>query len=76
MMELTSGVAVRRGFDRSSRARRPLRLEIRRRAARRGSSGVREFVTEVLFGDSEAVLLPRSAEPVLADGLAVVEPAG
>ncbi len=73
-MELSSGVLVRRGFDRSSRARRPLRLEIRRRAARRGSAGVREFVTEVLFGDSEAVLVPRGAAPVVADGMAVVEP--
>ncbi len=76
MMELTSGVLVRRGFDRSSRARRPLRLEIRRRAARRGSTGVRGFVTEVLFGETEAVLVPRGVEPVFADGLAVVEPRG
>jgi hypothetical protein len=76
MMELTSGVLVRRAVDRSSRSRRPLRLEIRRRAARRGPAGVREFVTEVLFGESGAVLVPRAAEPLVADGLAVVEPAG
>ncbi len=73
MMELATGVLVRRGFDRSSRARKPLRLEIRRRAARR--AGAREFVTQVLLGEHDAVLVPRGLEPVVADGLAVVEPA-
>jgi hypothetical protein len=74
MMELASGVLVRRAQDRSRR-RKPLRLQIRRRVARKGT-GVERFVTQVLMGEHDAVLVPRSGEPVMADGLAVVEPVG
>ena len=72
MMELASGVLVRRAHDRSRR-RKPLRLQIRRRVARKGA-GVERFVTQVLMGEHDAVLVPRGAEPIVADGLAVVEP--
>jgi hypothetical protein len=73
MMERPSGVVVRRAFDRSSRVRRPLRLGIRRGLARQLGGERARFVTQVLFGESGAVLVPRGAEPVVADGLSVVE---
>jgi hypothetical protein len=60
-MENNSEVLVRRSRDRTSRARRPLRLEIQRRLAR-GASGVEKFVTQVRVGDAEAVLVPWRAD--------------
>lgn len=61
MMERNSGVLVKRSRDRSSRARTPLRLDIRRRVAR-NRAGVEKFVTQVRIGDAEAVLVPWRAE--------------
>lgn len=73
MMRSASGVVLRRGSGRGGGARRPLRLEIRRRRAQLPAAGAEQFVTEVLFGERDAVLMPRSVEAVAGDRVTVVE---
>ncbi|MGO9892081.1 MAG: hypothetical protein ACLP0L_29865 [Solirubrobacteraceae bacterium] len=59
MIEQTtrSEVRVQRRLDRAQR-RKPLRLWISRRAARNGSGGGPEYVTQVRLGKAEAVIVP------------------
>jgi hypothetical protein len=60
-MQLGPPVHLRRALDRSLH-RKPLRLTISRRAAPR-HAGVEEFVTQVRFGNREAVLVPWDEGP-------------